>query len=460
VTRHHDADLFDADGVAEALQAGGLSESEARSKAALFLRCSETLDKNACAERAGRHAYYVPGRIEVLGKHTDYAGGSSLVAAVERGFCLVVAPGDDSQVVVVDVERNDTVAFALSPELAPRHGHWSNYPMTVARRVARNFPGAQRGAIITLASDLPPAAGMSSSSAMMVAVFFALADVNDIWRHPQFPDKLRDPLHLAEYLGTVENGQSFDRLAGDRGVGTFGGSEDHTAILCARSGCISQYAYCPVRFQRHLAVPDGWTFAIAGSGVAAEKTGAAQEQYTRASQRAAAVAELWRRETGRDDPHLAAVLAGGPNAERQLRALLDQGETVSPFSPSELTDRLEHFIEENERVIPAAGDALAAGDLPQFGQLVDRSQRAAEQLLGNQIPETVLLSAAARRCGAVAASAFGAGFGGSVWALVQTDRVGQLLQDWQAAYREAFPSRAGKAQFFTTSAGPALFRLA
>ena len=441
------------------LEDQGLSRMAAVAKAALFARCFQAIKQMDGAQQADTSAYFVPGRIEVLGKHTDYAGGSSLVAAVERGFCLMAAPRDDSRMVVLDLARNESITFSLSPEIVPRHGHWANYPMTVARRVIRNFPDGNRGANVVLLSDLPPAAGMSSSSVLMVGIFFAWADANRIWQHPSFPEELHDPLQLAGYLGTVENGQSFGRLTGDRGVGTFGGSEDHTAILCARPGFVSQYAYCPVRFQRHLAVPAGWTFAIASSGVVAAKTGAAQAQYNRAAQRAVAIAEFWRQQTGCDDPHLAAVLGRGPDAARQLREMLDRVPAGSPFSSAELADRFEHFVEENERIIPAAGDTLAAGDLPGFGQLVDRSQYAAERWLGNQIPETIFLAAAARRNGAVAASAFGAGFGGSVWALVETARANQLLADWQRSYAEQFPSRAARAEFFATSPGPALFRI-
>ena len=101
---------------------------------------------------------------------------------------------------------------------------------------------------------------------------------------------------------------------------------------------------------------------------------------------------------------------------------------------------------ESGEIIPEAGDALARGDLWAFGRLVDRSQHAAEQLLGNQVPETVFLAAAARRRGAAAASAFGAGFGGSVWALVEASKADDFLAAWADQYRSEFPDRARSAQ--------------
>lgn len=449
----------DADHLAVFLRSCGFSVSAAAAKAELFARCAAALRTQDSAPPETGRAYFVPGRIEVLGKHTDYAGGSSLVAAAERGFCSIAVSTRRPDVRVTDAIRGETIQFAMDSELAPPPGHWSNYPMTVARRLVRNFPGAARGAQIAFASDLPPAAGMSSSSALMVAIGFALADANDIWSHERYLPELNEPLNLAGYLATIENGQSYGPLAGDRGVGTFGGSEDHTAILCARPGFVRQYAYCPVRFQRQMPLPADWTFAIASCGVAAEKTGAALEKYNRASRLAAAVAELWRRDAGGDAPHLAAVVRSQADAVERLRAIL-AGAKHGEFRPRELLDRLEHFLIENERVIPAASEALAGGDLESFGRWVDRSQHAAETLLGNQIPETAYLAAAARQYGAAAASAFGAGFGGSVWALLPTARVSEFLVQWQRSYVERFPQREIRAAFFPTAAGPALCRVA
>ena len=145
----------------------------------------------------------MPGRIEVLGKHTDYAGGRTMVAAVERGFCLAALPRDDRQIVVIDAASGETIVFRADADLKPQAGSWANYPMTVARRMARNFPGATRGADIALVSDLPPAAGMSSSSALMVGVFLVLSEVNRL--------AARD-----EYWHNIGSADRLGRLSGHR----------------------------------------------------------------------------------------------------------------------------------------------------------------------------------------------------------------------------------------------------
>jgi galactokinase len=79
--------------------------------------------------------------------------------------------------------------------------------------------------------------------------------------------------------------------------------------------------------------------------------------------------------------------------------------------------------------------------------------------LGNQVPETVALARSARRLGAAAASAFGAGFGGAVWALVRTAAADDFLERWGREYLAAFPDRGKQAQFFLTRPGPGMERL-
>ena len=88
---------------------------------------------------------------------------------------------------------------------------------------------------------------------------------------------------------------------------------------------------------------------------------------------------------------------------------------------------------------------------------MDRSQELTDSLLGNQVPETIALARLGRECGAAGASAFGAGFGGSVWALIEEEGAGAFLEAWTDRYEKAFPEAASRARFFTTQAGPAAF---
>lgn len=399
-------------------------------------------------------AFWVPGRIEVLGKHTDYAGGRSLVCAVEQGFVAVAVPRADTTVRVVNVAAGSEVTLALDPALAQPPEPWMRYPATVLRRVARNFPAARRGADLAFLSDLPLASGMSSSSAFMVAVFLAIADINRLSEDEAYRRTIGSPEDLAGYLATIENGQSFGSLTGDRGVGTFGGSEDHTAMLCCRDGELSQYSFCPVRHERQVRCPGDHRFVVAVSGVNAEKTGAAKDAYNRASLAVRAIHDAWRAASGRLDASLAeSVDRGGASSVREVI----ERTPIDGFATQVLLNRFDQFVEESAHIIPAAAEALERRELARFGTLVDRSQDLAERQLCNQVAETVSLARSARDLGAVAASAFGAGFGGSVWALVADDDVPAFAARWEASYRAAFP--AASPAFLVTRPGPAAAKI-
>src|SRR5215471_21404334 len=129
--------------VAARLIAAGMSRGEAWKKSDLFAKAERELSATGGSEAM---CWFVPGRIEVLGKHTDYAGGRSLLCTAERGFCVAATPRDDSLVRIRAVVRNQDFEFAVSPELIAPSASWGLYAAVVARRLARNFPGALRGA--------------------------------------------------------------------------------------------------------------------------------------------------------------------------------------------------------------------------------------------------------------------------------------------------------------------------
>jgi galactokinase len=246
---------------------------------------------------------------------------------------------------------------------------------------------------------------------------------------------------------------SFGALKGDLGVGTIGGSEDHTAMLCATAGRLLEFAYDPVRQTAAVDLPAESTFVVAFSGVSAPKTGEARERYNRAADLARLATERWNERTGRHDAHLGEALGSeGEGAARLRETIRSGGDTDA--TPDELLLRLEHFIAENYEVLPDAVQALQAGDLDRFGEVVDRSQALAEHLLGNQIEETSFLARSAREGGAFAASAFGAGFGGSVWAMVRCEEAARFAKTWEKSYRRRFPVPGERSRFFLSGAGP------
>jgi galactokinase len=186
--------------------------------------------------------------------------------------------------------------------------------------------------------------------------------------------------------------------------------------------------------------------------VVAEKTGAAKESYNAAARATAEIHRLWQQHSGGSDASLGEALSRDLEALGRLRTLL--------AGRPALAARLEQFAAETEAIIPAAAEALGNGEVERFGDLVDRSQDGAERGLGNQVGETVHLQRRARALGAVAASAFGAGFGGSVWAMIGEDQAETFQEQWETDYLAAFPARRAGAEFFLTRPGPGAHRLA
>lgn len=417
------------------LIAAGMSSEQAAAKRVLLERCIEALGTTKLIS-----AVFAPGRIEFLGKHTDYCGGRSLLCTVDRGLIVAAVAQNRNSIRIAETSSGEMVEFSPTPDLQPRSEHWSNYPMTVVRRLAQNF-GSLQGADIAIASDLPRAAGLSSSSALVVAMFMILSQINHLPSHPSYASNIHTQEDLAGYLGCVENGQNFKSLTGDRGVGTFGGSQDHTAILCSRPDTLVQYRFAPVVGERVIPFPTEYTLVIGVSGVVAEKTGDAREKYNQISLRAAEILRRWNTATSRNDPTLAAA-SSSPEAISRIFSLLSD--------KSELRQRFQQFLLESTEIVPKAGDALLAGNLRKLKKRTAVSQSAAERWLHNQVPETIFLAAQACSLGAIAASAFGAGFGGSVWAMIPLAISEKFLDEWRDAYISQFPQRLADCKFFTS----------
>jgi galactokinase len=432
---------------ADWLASAGVVDVDA--KAGHLERAVAALDHEASAVRY----LYVPGRIEVFGKHTDYAGGRTLICAASRAFCGAFAPSAAPRVRVVDVCGGERADFPLDPSLATDVSGWKRYAATVVRRVARNFPGAASGVDVAFVSDLPQAAGLSSSSALMVTVLLALVEASALRGVASWQASILSTLDLAAYAACVENGSSFGRLTGDSGVGTAGGSEDHTAMLCGEPARLSQCAFVPPRLERTVPLSPDVVLLVGVSGIVAEKTGVAREAYNNASRRVRALLELWKRETGREAPSLAVALASDPGAPQHLSRLAVAADADDPTG-GRLAARLQQFVLESGTLVPEAAVAFERGDWASVGTIAERSHRAADDWLGNQVPETNALVSTAREAGALAASAFGAGFGGSAWALVARHGADDVARRWRARYAAACPHVASQSAFFTCEAGP------
>ena len=415
--------------------------------------------RQAMCEAPEETAWRVPGRVEVLGKHTDYAGGSVLVGAIDRAITARarrVAGPPASLTATTDGGDPVTLRAGVDPGLEP--GHWGRYLQTVLDRLTLNF-GVGTATHLSISSDLPPASGMSSSSALVCATALALASLNGWDADPRWIESMPDRLSLAGYLAAVEGGRTWRDLPGTSGVGTRGGSEDHTGMLCGAQDRLLLADFDPMCITRTISFPSQWALVVGVTGVLAHKTGAALEDYNRGPNTVQAVLARWNEATGRTDASLAAAVrhligdatgeqAAGDPALKDLLRLCDPGYE---------RQRIEQFLVESLILVPDGARLIAAAD-PGMGEVLERSQELADRGLRNQVPQTRLMVSLAREAGAIGASSFGAGWGGSVYALVPADDAEDFAPQWLQTYRDRAPE-AERAATIVTRPGPGACRL-
>lgn len=385
---------------------------------------------------------FVPGRIELFGKHVDYGGGNSMTCAINEG---ITAEVEQLDVAVIDLEDGRTGRRARVPlrrDARPGGAHGGTYIAAVARRLARDFGPLHQGVRVVSVSTLPRSAGLSSSSAFVTMLTMAVAEANGLTERAEWRQHLGDRMALAEYCGAVETGDAYGPWTGERGVGTRGGAQDHVAILCNTAGRVGAYGYLPATLIGEATFPQSWALLVAVSGVRATKTGGAQADYNRAADLVHGLLAQWNQVTARGDRSLAAALGSSVDAPRQMESLASR----SNDAPM-LLARLAQFRRETSRIVPGALAAISAADGAALGRWAVESQQGAETALRNQVPETMFLARAAMAAGAHAASSFGAGFGGAVWAVCDAAQLEDVRERWRAAYTNAFPMRASKSEW-------------
>ena len=198
-----------------------------------------------------------PGRVNLIGEHIDYHGLPVLPIAIGRRVRLTYQPRGDRRISVTSAGYGCR-EFEWTPDLTPvAAGDWENYLRAAAQGVTGKW-GAGRGVDAEVESDLPPAAGLSSSSALLVAMTLALLRANG---HESA---------FEELMEVLPEGEQF--------VGTRGGGMDHAACLASRAGCASLISFNPIAV-RHIPIPPDWAFLAAHSLVRAEKSGTALTEY-------------------------------------------------------------------------------------------------------------------------------------------------------------------------------------
>jgi galactokinase len=306
-----------------------------------------------------------PGRVNLIGEHTDYNGGLALPFAIDRGVTVEAEPLDGSEIRVEARDLGESDVFALAaPE---RTDGWRAFVRGTVAELRASGVGVP-GARLAFSGDVPQGSGLSSSAALEAALCVALL-------------ALAGAVELAKLCSRVENDW----------VGAQTGLLDQLAALQAPDGAALRIDFAtleltPVAFELR-----DWRLVTLDSGAAHSH---AESGYNERRAECRAACERLGVE------ELSAAL---PAAAARL--------------PEPLRRRARHVLSENQRV-DAMVTALQAGDLTAAGRLLDESHASLRDDYEASVPEVEATVAALKRAGAAGARMVGGGFGGSVLALL------------------------------------------
>ena len=355
------------------------------------------------------HVARAPGRVNLIGEHIDYLGLAVFPMAIQREVRAYFRPRLDADVRVHNVDPQfGSRSFAVASEIAPYpDGDWGNYLKAAAQGMERRY-GPLRGFDAVVESTLPVAAGLSSSSALVVLTAKCLLHASEV----DVP-----AVELAEELAAAE-----------RYVGTQGGGMDQAICVCAQPETASRVEFEPLCLTP-VPVPDDWRLVVASSLIQAQKSGAAREAYN--SRRSDC------------EEALNAVIAhlDTPRATLSYRDVLEE---LTPFDVEEIVDhvleanllkRFRHVVTEATRV-SLAEEAMRVGNLERFGTLLSESHNSLRNDFEVSCDELDLLADIATSAGAAGARLTGAGFGGCVLVLSVPERVEEVLGALREKYYE------------------------
>ena len=345
---------------------------------------------------APQAAASAPGRVNLIGEHTDYNGGPVLPIAIQARTTVAVGPADAGVLEIVS-SRDGSLARIDYTAAFPRG--WVAYVAGVMRELAAlGAAPAGSGARVAVAGDVPVGAGLASSAALTVASAKALAALAGARLVPrQFAGVAfrAEHDHVGVHCGVMD--QTVAALA----------KPSHALLIECASG---EARHIPFR-GRLLLVDTGVRHALVA--------GALNERRAECE---AAVTEL-RLEL----PELDWLAAWPATRVARLRRAL----------PEPLRSRAVHVVQETARTRLAA-ELLARGHLKRFGELLYESHESCRRLYECSAPELDLVVAAAKRAGALGARLTGAGWGGAVLVLVDRRREARTVATIRRAFARAY----------------------
>ncbi len=353
--------------------------------------------------------YQAPGRVNLIGEHTDYNDGFVMPAAIGFYTRVAIAPRPDRKLVIHSENYCEQVEFDLDGLPATRAGHWSDYVAGVVKMLVRSGRPLG-GANLLVDGNVPQGAGLSSSASLEVAVGYALLDFADRAIDPDTIDRTRiDRSRLALLCQQAEN-EFVGARCGimDQFVASHG-KRGHALLLDCRS---LEY--------RQVPLPGDVALAICNTMV---KHSIAKGEYNQRRAECEGAVRVFAK-------HLPQV--------RALRDVTAENlETYGHELPDVVRRRCRHVIGENARVLEAAA-ALEREDLQAFGGLMLESHRSLRDDFEVSCPELdLMVELAGQAEGVYGTRMTGGGFGGCTIALVQAGCVEAFQRRVQEGYERS-----------------------
>lgn len=357
---------------------------------------SQTFD---ALRSGGARIYRAPGRVNLIGEHTDYNDGFVMPAAIDRATQAAIKPRDDRRLIILSETFSETVEFDLDEPNPRARGHWSDYVRGIAVTLER--AGYRlRGADLAIRSDLPIGAGLSSSAAIEVATGLALLE-NSATRVER--------VKLAKLCQQAEN-----EFAGMRC-----GIMDQFISCCGKAGTALMLD-CRSLAYRLLPLPENVRLVICNTMVKHEL--GSSEYNTRRVECEAGV------------EHFAKLL---PDIQALRDVTVDDLQRCGSGLTEAIFKRCRHVITENARVMEAAS-ALERGDLHGFGNLMAASHRSLRDDYEVSCSELdAMVDLAVQVEGVYGARMTGGGFGGCTINLVEADSVARFKRTVAPGYEQA-----------------------
>ena len=356
------------------------------------------------AERFGREPTIVtraPGRIEFVGNHTDYNGGTVLGAAIDRAVWVAYAPRTDGRRRIAS-ERGPQIVERKAGDLTRGEGDesWINYPLGVLAALPEFSLPVPEGFDYLVGADLPPGSGLSSSAALELASGLAFLEATGTATPREVLVKVGR--HAENHFVGVPCGIL------DQGVSGFGQARHLVFIDCRGP----RFATVPFPANAHL-----WIFNTHTKHALVDGLYAQRHAECMAAARGLGVELL---------------------ADIPLAALPERIAAARPPLPEKVEKRARHIVGEIARV-DACVVALRAGDVPAVGLLLTASHRSSQHLFENSTPELdFLVDTLIARRGVYGARLSGGGFGGSMMALTDDIFGPADAAEVAAAYRARF----------------------